>query len=81
MMRAGPRPPNLEHTVIDPSTLRLLHRHQSDWSEMRPRHHDVADHDPERAWMRGAIYECECGDSYAILPEDESERRAHDPRG
>lgn len=41
--------------------LRIEHRHDDGtWGalERRPAHHDVADHDPERAWVDGEIYAC-----------------------
>ncbi len=39
--------------------LRISHRHGDDWAELAPREHNSpSDHDPERDWSRGRIYEC-----------------------
>ena len=61
--------------MLDYGTVRLLHRHAAgEWVEMNPReHHDAAEHDPEREWLRGRVYECDCGDRFTVLPDDQSE--------
>lgn len=40
-------------------TLRLEHRHSDgSWSDLERAHHDPADHDQERAWANGEVYQC-----------------------
>lgn len=53
--------------------LRVMHWHGDDsWVPMVQGDHDVASHDPERAWLRGArIFRCtSCDEQIAIAPED-----------
>ena len=40
---------------------------------LRLMHHDSADHDPERSWIRGArIFKCDtCSDEVIVVPPDE----------
>jgi hypothetical protein len=52
---------------------RLMHWHGGDtWVPMAEVEHDVASHDPERQWIKGArIYRCTtCEEQVAIAPED-----------
>lgn len=59
------------------STYEVSHRHGgNEWTPMRE-HHDPAEHDPERGWLRGKrIFRCDCGDEIAItLPENDEEQR------
>ena len=53
------------------------HRHGSgEWAPMRE-HHDAAEHDPERGWLRGRrIFRCDCGDEIALtIPDDDARDR------
>jgi hypothetical protein len=57
--------------MIDYSTFKLMHRHGDDWVELHPHgHHDVAEHDPERTWMRHSrLYRCSgCDEEVMIVP-------------
>jgi hypothetical protein len=39
--------------------LRLEHRHSDGtWSALKRSHHDPADHDPERDWLKGDVWTC-----------------------
>jgi hypothetical protein len=41
--------------------LSIEHRHSDgSWSELEPvrKHHDAADHDPERQWEYGQVFKC-----------------------
>ena len=52
---------------------RVMHWHGGDtWVPMSETGHDVASHDPERAWLKGArIFRCtQCEEEIAISPED-----------
>ena len=57
-------------------TLRLEHRHgDGSWSplELRPSHHDPADHDPERDWANGRIYVCAtCHEEIRVRDESDA---------
>ena len=56
-----------------PGGYRVMHWHGGDsWVPMTPSEHDVASHDPERAWLKGArIFRCtQCEEEIAIAPED-----------
>jgi hypothetical protein len=58
-----------------PGGVRVMHWHGGDsWVPMSETEHDVASHDPERAWLRGArIFRCSsCEEQIAIAPEDPS---------
>lgn len=63
--------------MFDYSTFKLMHQHGNDWVELKPKeHHDVAEHDPERSWMRHSrLYLCtKCDEEVRVLPnpaEDE----------
>jgi hypothetical protein len=56
--------------MFDFQTIKLMHRHSNgEWAPMSESgHHDSAEHDPERAWLRGArIFQCtRCEDAIAI---------------
>jgi hypothetical protein len=50
--------------------LRLSHRHHDGaWSEMRRVHHDPAEHDPERAWERGQVFQCTSCDERVVVAD------------
>jgi hypothetical protein len=56
--------------------LRLEHRHSDgSWSslEPRPNHHDPADHDPERAWATGRVYQCSACDEQVRVSDISNE--------
>ena len=37
----------------------MEHQHSDgSWGTFERSHHDVAEHDPERAWVKGEIYSC-----------------------
>jgi hypothetical protein len=39
--------------------LQLEHHHSDgSWSRLEPMHHDSADHDAERSWLRRTIFRC-----------------------
>jgi hypothetical protein len=62
--------------MIDYTTFRLMHRHGNEYEPMDKREHGSADHDPERAWIRGArIFKCRTCDEEVVLvpPNNESE--------
>ncbi len=46
--------------MYDYSTFKLTHRHGDEWVELKPReHHDAAELDPERNWLRHArLFRC-----------------------
>jgi hypothetical protein len=55
-------------------TLRLEHRHSDgSWGKFERAHHDAADHDPERSWVKGeAIYMCTtCDEVVRVTAEEE----------
>ncbi|HEV8516581.1 MAG TPA: hypothetical protein VGQ47_02950 [Candidatus Limnocylindrales bacterium] len=54
---------------------RLQHRHDDgEWREMRP-HHSPADHDPERSWERGVVFQCTtCEETATIIPGELEDR-------
>jgi hypothetical protein len=57
--------------VIDYQTLKLMHLHGDERFPMHEAsHHDAADHDPERGWVRGArIFRCtSCDEEVAVMP-------------
>jgi hypothetical protein len=69
--------PNEEATVdltsrISELQLHLNHRHSDGrWSGMRE-HHDAADHDAERSWIKGRrIFRCDCGEEVVVSTEAE----------
>jgi hypothetical protein len=53
----------------------ISHRHSDGtWGRMeeRPTHHDPAQHDPERSWSHGRIFQCtSCEESVTLVPGDE----------
>lgn len=55
----------------DYQTMKLMHRHGDDrWVPMAEQGHpNAAEHDPERAWLRGArLFSCTaCEDEIAIV--------------
>jgi hypothetical protein len=56
--------------------LRLEHQHEDgSWSrlELRPSHHDPAEHDPERGWAQGRIYACTTCDEQVRVRDASSE--------
>jgi hypothetical protein len=57
--------------------LRIEHRHNDgSWGrfEPRPSHHTSVEHDPERGWADGRIYECtSCDELIRVVPDAESE--------
>ncbi len=61
--------------MFDYQTVKLLHRHGGDdWAPFAEgSDHDVAAHDPERKWLKGArIFRCiKCADEVAITTEGE----------
>jgi hypothetical protein len=63
--------------MFDFTAVRLLHGHGgNEWVPMtESRHHDAAEHDPERAWLRGArIFRCsECEEEIAVAPSSPNE--------
>jgi hypothetical protein len=64
--------------MIDYQTLKLLHRHGTDWVELEPHQpHDPASVDIERTWGRGArIFKCtKCDEEVAVLPPDSEDAR------
>ncbi len=57
--------------MIDYRNLQILHPHGDEWVEMHHEHHDVAEHDPERQWGRGAkIFRCKsCEEQVVVVPQ------------
>jgi len=57
------------------SAYRIEHRHgDGSWSPMEevPRHHDAADHDPERRWGLARIFRCtKCTETLTITEGEE----------
>ena len=54
---------------------RLEHHHNDgSWFPLERVGHDAVDHDPERSWIKRAIYRCECGEEVALI-EDVSEEQ------
>jgi hypothetical protein len=62
--------------MFDYQTVKLLHRHSDeDWIPMTEGStHDVASHDVERGWLKGAkIFRCmRCDEEIAIAPPMDS---------
>jgi hypothetical protein len=57
--------------AIDYQSLRLMHLHGDERFPMHEgRHHDAADHDPERGWVSGArIFRCtRCDEEVVVMP-------------
>ena len=51
----------MDQARVREAMMRLEHRHSDgSWSQLerRPQHHDSADHDPERGWVKGDLYVC-----------------------
>ena len=63
--------------MFDFTAVRLLHGHGGeDWIPMVERpHHSSADHDPERAWLKGArIFKCSrCESEIVVAPSAANE--------
>ena len=59
--------------MLDLATLRMVHRHGDDWSELRRvEHHDPSQHHPEREWLKGGQdFRRECGETVTLLPPGE----------
>jgi hypothetical protein len=51
-------------------SIRLEHQHSDGtWGALKRVHHDPADHDPERDWARGEVYECTtCDELVRVSP-------------
>jgi hypothetical protein len=49
--------------------LSVRHRHEDgSWAALEPReHHSPADHDPERDWGEGRLYECTTCDEQVVI--------------
>jgi hypothetical protein len=57
--------------MYDYSTFKLTHRHGDEWVELQPHeHHDAADHDPERGWLRHPrLFRCiRCAEEVMVTP-------------
>jgi hypothetical protein len=60
--------------VLPIDEIRLLHRHGDEWHEMRPAHHDPAEHDIERELVKGGrVYECTSCDAEFRVADGEAE--------
>jgi hypothetical protein len=66
--------------MFDYQTVQMLHRHgDDDWVPMTEgSHHDAADHDMERRWLRNAkIFRCSrCDEEIAVVPSAEPRTEA-----
>ena len=63
-------------------SLRLMHWHGGDeWVPMSEAEHSSADHDPERAWLKGArIFKCDaCEEQIAVTGDPREEAAADHP--
>ena len=51
---------SFELSRLAEAQLRLQHRHaDGSWGTLEPRrHHTAVEHDPEREWEEGRVYEC-----------------------
>jgi hypothetical protein len=51
---------------------RIEHRHaDGSWSPLEPIHHDAADHDGERSWLRRTIFRCtSCATTITVTEGD-----------
>jgi hypothetical protein len=56
------------------ASIRLEHRHSDgSWNPLQRSHHDPADHDPERGWSRGEIFQCStCDEEVRVVPTDDA---------
>ncbi len=64
--------------MIDYQTLKLMHRHGTDWVELEPHDpHDPASLDIERTYARGArIFKCtKCDEEVAVVPPESEDSR------
>jgi hypothetical protein len=64
--------------MYDYQTLKLLHRHGTEWVELQAHEaHDAAAHDVERAWGKGArIFKCtKCDEEVAVVPPESEDGR------
>jgi hypothetical protein len=49
----------MDPRLMNPDVFRIEHRHRDgSWGELEPVPHDAAEHDAERAWMRGKVFRC-----------------------
>jgi hypothetical protein len=58
--------------------LQLEHRHNDgSWGRLK-RHHTSVEHDPERDWGRGQIYQCtSCDELVRVTPGQEADPDHH----
>jgi len=58
--------------------LKMRHRHgDGSWGTLQPRpqHHSPSEHDPERDWSSGTIYECTtCDEEVQIVQRQENDK-------
>jgi hypothetical protein len=60
--------------------MQLEHRHtDGSWNRLQRSHHDPADHDPERDWVKGQIYSCSTCDEQIRVSAPESDRPGGTP--
>jgi hypothetical protein len=60
--------------MLNFQAIKLLHNHgNGEYIDMVERDHGAADHDPERAWLRGArIFKCRtCAEEVVLVPPSE----------
>jgi hypothetical protein len=59
---------------------RVEHHHSDgSWSPLEPQHHESADHDAERSWLRRTIFRCaSCNEEVAVteLADEDEQPRA-----
>jgi hypothetical protein len=62
--------PNADMTVL----YDITHKHpDGSVHVMEPVHHDAAEHDPERAWLRGQRFRCsDCDATVTLIPNEET---------
>jgi hypothetical protein len=73
LLRCAPRTSSREEwpRMLNFQAIRLMHNHgNGEYIDMVERDHDAADHDPERAWLRGArIFKCRtCSEEVVVVP-------------
>jgi hypothetical protein len=61
--------------VLPIDEVRLLHRHGDEWREMRPAHHDPAEHDIERQILKGGrLFRCtSCDLQFRVVGSEEED--------
>jgi hypothetical protein len=61
--------------VLPIDEVRLLHRHDDEWSEMRPEPHAPAEHDIERQILKGGrIFRCtSCDAQFRVVGTEDEE--------